>query len=267
MNSFTVIVTKHRVPSFPCLAFALFWILLVGGCATNHGQHHVKPLLVGTTAQYAPLIYQENGRMVGAEAVLVERVAARLNRSLQFVLVAPDECPGAVLTREVELWIGGITVEDAERARAGFTEPFLQSGQMILCRREDVGRYRGMRNLNQAGVRVGVRKGSRAERLVPRVLPRAGIAFYADEDSALRALRAGERIALYVDDAPVIWRLASSNEPAMSVLPFALSADLFVWALHPDNVELCEQVNRAFRLWKEDGTLRAILKDWLPLAR
>jgi polar amino acid transport system substrate-binding protein len=232
-------------------------------CSTTR-QRPPSPLLVGTAADYAPLIYQEQGRVVGAEVDLAQMVAARLNRPLQIVLLSRDECVGALLTGEVHVLASGLTLETAKQLRIGFTDAFLQSGQMALCRRADRLRLASMKILKQGGETIGVRKGGTAERLLPRLFPRCEIAYYVDEAAAIRDLLE-KKIQLYVDDAPVIWREVAKKDSAVAILPFALSTDLYVWGVRPSDPELERQISGAFEQWRHDGTLRAVLKKWLPI--
>lgn len=245
-------------------AIIIGWACLAVSCSTT--PKLPPPLVVGTTADYPPLIYQEDGRVVGAEADLAQMIAARLNRPLQFVILTREEQAGALLTGEVDVLASGLTVENAKQLRIGWTDAFLQSGQMALCRRSDRTKLSGTKILKQGGVTIGVRKGGTAEMLLPRLFPRCSLVYYVDAPAGIRDLSEGKAISLYVDDAPIVWREVSRKDSSLAMLPFALSTDLYVWGVRPDHPALERQISEAFGLWRRDGTLRAVLKKWLPIS-
>ncbi len=224
-----------------------------------------KPLLVGTTANCPLMIWQQDGRFSGAEYDLLQKLAARLNRPLQVVVLGEDESVGALMTGEVDILVGALTIERATRLRIGFTAAFLQSGQMAVCRRENRSEFASMKRLKKGGIAAGVRKGSGAERILPQLFPRCEVVVFLDTDTAVSDLLGKGRIALYVDDAPIVWSLVAKRESLLAVLPFALSSDLYVWGVRPDDNVLRGDIDEALRVWRADGTLTAVLGKWLPL--
>ncbi|OQA29303.1 MAG: extracellular solute-binding protein [Verrucomicrobia bacterium ADurb.Bin345] len=84
------------------------------------------------------------------------------------------------------------------------------------------------------------------------------------EDAALDLIR-NRRIDAIVADAPAVWWLSSKHEADLVMLPYALSEEFLAWGVHRDNAALRSQINRMLDDWKREGTLRAVLKKWLPI--
>lgn len=241
--------------------------LLLAGCATTNAPPRGKPLRVGVKPDYPPIIFDQGGLISGVEADLARMIGARLNRPVRFVHLEWDEQVGALLTGEVDILMSGLTVTEARRARMDFTSPYLQIGQMAIVRRRDLPKYADVQGLRQEGVRVGVQHGTTGDQLVQQKLPKARRVAFLNANDAAQDLIRNRRIDVYVDDAPAIWWLSTQYEADLVMLPFAMSEEYLAWGLRREDAQMRTRINRMLEEWKQDGSLRAVLKRWLPIVQ
>jgi polar amino acid transport system substrate-binding protein len=82
-------------------------------------------MLVGVTEEPPWTILQETTPS-GAEAELVERLAADVDASVEWVDGSEESLLSALEKRELDLVIGGLTQEDPWSAQVGFTRPYFE---------------------------------------------------------------------------------------------------------------------------------------------
>ncbi|HTZ39014.1 MAG TPA: transporter substrate-binding domain-containing protein [Syntrophales bacterium] len=223
-----------------------------------------KPLLVGITPNYPPIIFKQNKEIKGVEADLAIRLARDLGRPCQFVEVDWDELIPALMEGKFDIIMSGMTINEARKVRINFTEPYLKVGLMTLMRAEDVSKYNSLSSIKESGATVGVVKGTTAEVYVRnqfsktatiRLLLSAGDAVYPLEN---------RRIDLFVNDSPsVIW-LASQNEGKLRAFLTPFNEDYLGWGIRRDDQDLFLQANAILGSWKADGTLKEVITRWLP---
>ena len=246
------------------ILFAVFSI----SCATTPVKEadppKPRPLLVGITPNYPPIIFKQNKEIKGVEADLAVRLAKALDRQCQFVEVDWDELIPALMEGKFDIIMSGMTITEARKVRISFTEPYLKIGLVTLMRAGDVSKYNSLDSIKGSNATVGVVKGTTAEVYVRnnfskaatiRALPAANDAVYSLEN---------RRIDLFVNDAPSVVWLASQNEGKLRGFLTPFSEDYLGWGVRLDDRELLMQANSILSGWKQDGTLKEVITRWLP---
>ncbi len=193
------------------LAVLAFVVLAVGAGCRSPGAPGGRALRVGVDPTFAPMIFEQDGELVGVEADLARGLGARLGRPVEFERFKGDELLGALERGDVDVVMSGLSITPERAARVRFVTPYMQAGQLALIRSADLGRFGRIHTIRRAGVRVGFESGTTGERYVATELSRATSFGFDDVESGLRSLRAG-RIDFFVHDAPTVWRIAGDPQ-------------------------------------------------------
>jgi ABC-type amino acid transport substrate-binding protein len=221
------------------------------------------PLRVGITSTYPPVIFRQQGQVVGIEAELAALLGTRLNRPIQFVEVEWTGQIDALLASRTDIVMSGMSITDERRARVAFSEPYFEGGLMALVRTEDLQRYETPEALLAASATVGVIEGTTGAAFAERSFPNARrVQLPRASDGAL-ALRL-RSIDIFVHDAPAMVWLLSANQEGVKLIRGYLNREQLGWAVRPADTALLADVNAALAAWKADRTLAGVLARWLP---
>ena len=222
-------------------------------------------LRIGTVAESPPMAFRSKGRWTGLEIDLGRALAKRLDMKPVFVALPPDQLAPALLDGRVDLLMAGLSITEERRVQMDFSSPYLVVGQTALLRTADRLRYNTEIKIRAASGRVGTVAGSSGGRHVSRYFTHAQRVEFPSAGEAVAALRQ-DQIDLLVHDAPALWWLARShNELALAPVLFARAE--VAWGFRRGSVTLRESANQALAQWQQDGTLEAILKQWIPVSK
>tara|TARA_B100001540_G_scaffold300184_1_gene305400 strand:+ start:928 stop:1674 length:747 start_codon:yes stop_codon:yes gene_type:complete len=229
------------------------------------GSLAAEALRVGVSADYPPLVYRQDGKIVGIEADNIRAVGKIINRDAQIVDMPFKKLIPALRAGEIDVIMSGLSVTEERAELVTFTEPYMEIGQMAIIHRDKVGSFAQPWSIYREGVRIGVEPGTTGAMFAATELPDAQVSFYADADAAFRGLRE-DQIDLYIHDAPTSWRLATSSEDSdLLSLYSPLTSEYLAWAVRRENGALAVELNRALATMKGNGTLRYILNRWIPV--
>ena len=224
-----------------------------------------ETLRVGLSADYPPLHYRQDGRIVGIEVDNSRAVGEIIGRRVELVELPFERLIPALKAGDIDVIMSGMSVTPERSAQVYFTEPYMQVGQMAIMHRDKVGRYSQPWSIYGEGVRIGVEPKTTGAAFAERELKDAEISFYPDPDAAFGALRS-DQIDLYIHDAPTSWQLANSTENGdLLSLYSPLTEEMLAWAVRLEDGALAGELNRALKLMKSNGTLQYILNRWIPV--
>ena len=90
-------------------------------------------LVVGTTADYRPFTYREQGELRGYDIDLARLIAAELQVEIEFRPTSWSRLVPDLQEKKFQLAVGGITRTLPRQTRAGFTDPVLTIGKCPLA--------------------------------------------------------------------------------------------------------------------------------------
>lgn len=246
-----------------CLAVAAIAIA-APGCA-GHGKSSRAPLRVAVAPYYPPIVFEQDGEVMGVEAELATALGARLDRPVEYVRMTRQELIAAVEGGDVDIAMSGISITPKRSRRVLFTEPYLRIGQLALIRSADAAQLSGENDLRKPGVRIGYVAGTTGEAFVTEQLGSSESYAFATVAEGVRNLRA-RRIDVFVHDAPTVWRIgASIDERALMGVYRPLTDEALAWAVRKNRPELAAEVNEILQSWKDSGQLDRVLNRWIPV--
>jgi polar amino acid transport system substrate-binding protein len=255
------------------LALATMLGAAVGGCAAidpppppplEPTPTPVPSLRVGITADAPPFAFRQAGRLTGIEIDLASYLGQDLGLSIRAFPMAWDELVPALVNRQIDVIMSGMAITRLRELQVRFSEPYLRSGLGVLVRRKEGERHKTPSKALAASDKVGVVKGTTAEKYVRETVEDAQVFSFTSNKNGVAELEQG-RIDAFVSDAPVVAWYASLDEGAlMPLLKPLLTKEEIGWGFRPTDEILREKADAALERWKRDGTLNGVLRRWLP---
>jgi polar amino acid transport system substrate-binding protein len=220
---------------------------------------------VGVTGDYPPLIYNQDGRIVGIEADSAKAVGDVLGQEMTLVEMPFEELIPALQAGKIDVIMAGLSVTPERSKLVTFTEPYMEIGQMAIMSSSKVGQFSQPWSIYREGVRIGVEPGTTGAAFAEAELPDAEVSFFANSAEAFAGLRR-DGIDLYIHDAPTSWQLATSQDNSDLISLYKpLTSEQLAWAVRKDDPALAGALNQALRTLKNNGTLRYIFSRWIPV--
>jgi ABC-type amino acid transport substrate-binding protein len=222
-------------------------------------------LRIGMSADYPPLHYQHEKRIVGVEPDNAIAVGKILGREIDIVVLKFDQLIPALAAGKIDVIMSGMSVTASRSEQVMFTDSYLRIGQMAIMLIDNVGKFSQPWSIFQEGIRVGVEPGTTGESFALRDLKDAQLQRYDNSEKAFEALRSNQ-IDLYVHDAPTSWQLANSGENSDLISLYnPLTQEQLAWAVRLGNHDLLLELNGALGTMRSSGTLGYILNRWIPV--
>ena len=243
--------------------------LLLAGCGTAPASKPVAAdpgvLRVGVTPVSPPMIFKQEGQIVGVEADLAQALGRELGRRVVFVEEKWDNLIDALTGNRIDIIMSSMTITPARQYRVAFTNPYLRVSQLALCRDQD--KYAFVLNVaSQAKRGFGVKPGTTSDFLLRQEFPNVQRKYYKTGDQAVKAL-IDEDVDLFLSDAPMIWYLAGVNETkglVVVALPMPAYQELLGWGVRRGDTSLMDSANSFLAKAQGSGELNRIYKRWMP---
>lgn len=241
----------------------VFLASFLAACSTPPPVYQPPPLRVGVW-DYPPLVYRTSEGYLGAEAEMARLLGRALGRPVQFAHRRFDDLIPSLLAGEIDIIMAGMTVTDERKVRIDFSNYYLKTGLAVAMRRDKAQEFNSLQSIYANAGAVGVVGGTIAEGYVRRNFPSNIRVLLLGKPSDAPFELKNRRIDVYVDDAPSIAWVVSSNAAEIQGMFDPLTVDYYGWGLNKGNYELLDQTNAVLAQWKKDGTLLRILRRWLP---
>jgi ABC-type amino acid transport substrate-binding protein len=239
-------------------------LLLVLTIANASGAE-LKPLRVGVSVDFQPVAYYVSDELQGIEIDFANKIAKRLNQPVEFHVYPLDKLFTALEDYEIDVIMSAVSVTDGRATRVRFTKPYMEIGQMAIVRAEDATEYSKPGALKQAGLKVGLHRGTTGEKFVRTKMTEPDVYAYASVEQGLEALRAS-KVNLFIHDSITSWQLSRSfiNDNLLSLNRY-LTKESVAWAVHSENTELQATLNTFLDDMIAQGEVKEVLNRWLPI--
>ena len=211
----------------------------------------VKPLIVGMELAYPPFeMTDTSGKPTGVSVDLASDLAKSLGRPVVIQNTSFDGLIPALKTGKVDRVISSMTAT-AERAQSiDFSEPYLSTGLCLLLKKDSAAK--GIADLDQAGVKVAVKKGTTGHLYATSHLKKAEILVLDKESAAVLEVSQGKADAFIYDQMSTYQNWQRNKATTRAILePFQKES----WAvgIGKGKGELKGQVNAFIKDYRAKG--------------
>ena len=195
------------------LIFALAAVLCLG-CAVPHAASAADreslvekvvrrgALRVGFSSFVPWAMQNKEGKYIGFEIDVAERLARDLGVKLQLVPTNWDGIIPAMLSGKFDVIIGGMSITPQRSLSVNFSIPYDHSYVDLTLNREKSAGIERMEDLDSPDVVIAVRTGTTAALAAGKAFPRAQLRMFNDEAPAVEEVLSG-RAHAFVSGAPL----------------------------------------------------------------
>lgn len=215
-------------------------------------------LIVGTNSEYAPFSFMENGALSGFDIDLVNEIAHRLGKTVDWHDMPFDALIPAIQTGSINIIASGITPTPERAQRVLFTKSYLKGDPLLIVSRAE----KPLKTIEQlTGKSVAVNEGFTADTYMAQIKGPELVRFASPMESfmALDSNRVDALVAAQNNVKPFI---AHYPQGKFAVSQIPNTSDEYALAISKQNPELLEPIQKALDEMTADGTLENLKKKW-----
>lgn len=220
-------------------------------------------LRVGTTADYKPFTYQENGAYRGYDVEVAKLIADELGVKLEIVGTTWKTMLDDLNADKFDIAMGGITRTIKRQIAAEMSDPYLTFGKCYLVRKGDKDKYNSVEAVNKPSVRVGVNIGGTNEIFADTYLKQATIKRYKNNLDVPVAVEKGEVDVMITETPEAI--LYEKNNPKLegSLVNAPLTRSQMGYIVRKDDVHFLNTINFILNELEVRGEIQKLKEKYL----
>ena len=226
-----------------------------------------KVLKVGAALPDPPFELLAKDGPAGFDIDWMKRIARKLGRDWQLVPYKGADFNGifaGLADGSYDCVASGTTITPGRQAIADFCAPYCVSGQSLVV---DAGRHPNVHGIDDlAGLVIGVQKGNTSQPVADKLLAegraaRVRVYAYDEIETALGDLSSGGCDA-FMKLAPVThWFV--QDRPRLKVVQTGITREVLGVCVRKGDTVLRQAIDAAQATLARDGTLAALIKQWL----
>lgn len=239
------------------VASVVFGVLLVG-CKEEAPDK--KSLIVLTAADYQPYTFMKNGKLTGFDIELMQDIAKRLNKTVEFRDVAFDDLFKILEKNEADAAVAAITPTAQRQKTLDFSSDYFVDTHVLLF--HDIDPVRTIADLAQE--KVGIQRGSFYEDYAKKDLVSSVSGVRLQSESNMRDLithlmnRQVKGVIMGYAEGLAVTHSLPSLKMTKILTDTAGLAIAF-----PKNSPIKAKVNAVLKDMEKDGTLSTLQLKWL----
>lgn len=221
-------------------------------------------LVVGTSADYEPFEYMEDGEFKGFDVELAAAIADKLGLEVQYESVDFDSIlPGISSGTKYDVGVASIAVTPAREKEVDFTDSYYMDDQAIVTMADDTSitadNYEDV--LNDSATKIAVQSGSTAESFAKENFPNATIVPFKDATDCFAAVQSDQADAVVTNRSMAAQMVADAytNEHVIKQIS---TGEEYAIAVSKDNPGLTKKINEALKELTDDGTIDELMAKY-----
>lgn len=221
-------------------------------------------LTIGTSAEYEPFEYMEDGEYKGFDLELAQAIADDLGLELKIENVDFDTIvPGVASGTKYDMGIAAITATPEREKEVSFTDSYYMDDQAIVTMADNTeitgDNYADA--LNAEGVKIAVQSGSTAEAFAKENFPNAELVPFKNATDCFAAVQSSQANAL-VTNRSVAAQLVATYFSNEQVIKQISTGEEYAIAVNKDNTALLDALNDSIAKLTEDGTVDELMTKY-----
>jgi len=221
-------------------------------------------LVLGTSGNMTPMTraINSNKDAVGFDIDLAKTMADTMGVDLVVKVIPFDKLIEALKSGKVDIVISNMTITPKRNMQVAFVGPYLRSGKCLVTKKPSLASAK-KEELNKAGNKMVVIKGSTSEKFIHVGMPNVTAVAVQTQEEALKLLRES-KVSAMLSDLPICSAVIANNPDDHFVSVFSeLSYEPIGIAIAPQNTLLINWTQNFLTRANAVGLLDVIAKKWL----
>ena len=234
----------------------------IAGCGSSSKSLTVEEgkLIMATNAFFPPYEFYEGDRIVGIDQEIASEVATRLGLELEIQDIEFDSIVAGVQSGKYDIGCAGMTVTEDRLKSVNFTVSYATGIQSVIVK--DDGEIADVDALIAGDYVIGVQQGTTGDIYMTDEVGDDRIERFNKGADAVLALTNGQVDAVVIDDQPA-QAFVDANE-GLTILSTPYAIEDYAMCVNKDNEELLNKINEALNAMIADGTVDAIIEEYIP---
>jgi polar amino acid transport system substrate-binding protein len=230
-------------------------VLLLGACKPK-----AAAITVATDATFPPFenMDETTKKPAGFDIDLMNAIAEKNGWTINWVNTPFDSVLTGLASCQYDIGIAAISISEERKANMDFSNPYYNSGQIIVVRAEETA-IKGLSDLD--GKRVAAQAGTTGEmeaQKIPNVVYKA----FPSYALAFQDLMNGQEDAV-IGDVPVAMGYVNQNPDKLKSVGDVFTGESYGIAVCKQKSEYVEKINSALQAIIDDGTMNTLVMRWL----
>ncbi|MBP5261333.1 MAG: transporter substrate-binding domain-containing protein [Clostridiales bacterium] len=254
---------KKTFMKMACMAVIGAMAFAMAGCAGAGSKSltvEEGKLIMATNAYFPPYEFYEGDRIVGIDQEIASEVATRLGLELEIQDIEFASIITGVQSGKYDIGCAGMTVTEERLQSVNFTTPYATGIQSIIVKEDSD--ITDVDALIDGDYVVGVQEGTTGDIYLTEDIGDDRVERFNKGADAVLALVNGQVDAVVIDDQPA-QNFVEANE-GLTILSTSYTVEDYAMCINKDNTELLDKINEVLAEMKADGTIDAIIEDYIP---
>jgi len=245
------------VPMAACASFDTSSGTASGTTGTAAASTAGGNVTMSTNAEFEPFEYKANGKIVGIDVDIANKVAAKLGKTLQVRDVAFDSLPAELTAGKCDFVAAGMTITDDRKKNMDFSDSYFDAAQAIIVAKGST--IKGKADLK--GKKIGVQQGTTGDDYCTKNYKDTPPKRYNKGADAISDLISKRIDAVVIDDYSA-QKFVAKNANQVQKLSDALTVEHYAIAVKKGNTQLVSTINGVLKDMKSNGELDKIINKY-----
>lgn len=228
-----------------------------GTMVMNHALLNPKVLTIGIDPTFQPMEYKnEKGEIVGYDADLGREIAHEMAVDVVFKTISWDDIFTALEHKDIDIIISSVSITDERKQKYGFSEPYLNAGQVILTRKATA---TITKPTDLAGKKVGAQVSTTSIQEAQKY--GATTVSYPDPNAAIQDLISG-KIDAVIADLPAA-KGYTDTDPTIKIASDPFTSEYYGIVVRKNDTELQKHIDQIIIDLQQKGVLADLKEKWL----
>ena len=214
-------------------------------------------LRVATDATFMPFEFQQNGKLTGFDIELVEAVAQKMGKKVEWTSIDFKGLIPGMLAKRFDMAVSAIYITDERKKVVDFTDSYYPGGLVMLVKKDNT-TIKGPEDLE--GKKVSVQVGTKSVAYLQEKFPKVERTEVEKNQEMFSLVEIG-RVDAAVTGKPAA-KLFAQSRPSVKVIDKQLTVEEYGMAVRKDLPELTKELNAALVKVKADGTYDKLVEKW-----
>lgn len=222
-------------------------------------------LKVGTTGDYKPFSFNNNGKYEGFDIAVAESFAEKLGVKLELVPTTWKTLMADLKEGKYDIGMSGITRTIARQKEACFSQGYVTFGKTPLVASAKASSFKSMADIDRKGITVGVNPGGTNEKFVRANIKNADVKVFESNLVIPVAVAEGKVDVMITDSVEAVYYASTNPALAAPMLDNLFTRSQLGYLMSADAYRLQDTVDFMMDQMKLKGEMAKLKAEYLHM--